>query len=616
MKEEILKGFNAYWAESLHNKLTNAISENNKQNIDIFEECILNNQDTKTPLKYIIPASTGTGKTQITGFYIAKTLDRGFKSIVVVERTQSADELRELILKLSSSLGDTVNTFHSKESSSAKNIKQAIGSQVLIITHNKFNDILVSHNDTDDFTLSKYHQLIGDRDLIIIDEAISTIEEISISKDTLYSIVAELKSLMTTVDKSNKEAYKHEIAIIETLAEDLTRHHDNPKLDTDIMPYTKQLDDIIPSAEVLPISMKLLGAKSIETLTVLDKIFNSDIQYLYKKGSDIYIKTVKEILPNKSLVVLDATASINVVYQEYAKHTKGIKIVPRIDCRTYDNVTIHTVTTATGKETILPNKEKVCSELAESILEQLNPSDKVLVVVHKDMEVPLLTYLGTYKNIFINHWGNLTGTNLYDECNKIYIYGLYHKPLYLHYNNYRLSGNKFSLNMLLDADERAKIQQIAVSDLASELIQAINRIRIRRVADDKGGCSSAEIYITLPQTNNAYILKAIASELPNAKVLKDWTLSNALTKADRQGHTEALIQVLNEFVAQGKFFIKRDEARKLIDDSPEYINIFRANINKPTTKAALKLAGFQLDKKAVKDTRGRINPANGFLKIS
>ena len=294
----IFKGFDSYWSTNLGNCLTTEISKNNRQNIDVFNTVVSNNQSNKS-IKYIIPSATGTGKTQTTSYYIAKTLDKGFKSLVVVERTESADELQKLISELAV-YQSSINSYHSKSTSTATNIVEAVDSQVLIITHSKFNSMLLESNSSNikyELELTPYERLVKDRDLIVIDEAISTIEEISISKDSIYKVVSELKALTTTVSKKDRDLYLNEVKIIETIADDLTRHYDNPSLATDIMPYPKLLNDVKATAEVLPISLKTLNSKdSIEILNNIFYIFNSDIQYLYKRGNDILINFLAQNL--------------------------------------------------------------------------------------------------------------------------------------------------------------------------------------------------------------------------------------------------------------------------------------------------------------------------------
>lgn len=142
--KKIHKGFNDYWINQLGNNLTENISKNNNQIIDVFDTVVKDNKACKSN-KYIIASATGTGKTQNMSYYIAHTLDRGFKSLIVVERTESADELQKLIKKLSDA-NTLNNSYHSKDTSTVKTISEAVDSQVLIITHSKFNNILLESN--------------------------------------------------------------------------------------------------------------------------------------------------------------------------------------------------------------------------------------------------------------------------------------------------------------------------------------------------------------------------------------------------------------------------------------------------------------------------------------
>ena len=84
-------------------------------------------------------------------------------------------------------------------------------------------------------------------------------------------------------------------------------------------------------------------------------------------------------------------------------------------------------------------------------------------------------------------------------------------------------------------------RQIAVS-----VIQAINRIRCRRVIDNRGNCEQADVYIVLPHdATGDKLLEATKQEMPGIKVA-DWPLEldgrhDAGASARRVSHMEALV---------------------------------------------------------------------------
>jgi glycerol-3-phosphate responsive antiterminator len=108
-----------------------------------------------------------------------------------------------------------------------------------------------------------------------------------------------------------------------------------------------------------------------------------------KNGYQISWSIANELIPVKSLVVMDATASVNKAYEFYMKYQpERLKVLPAIACRDYKNVTIHTARTATGRNTVL-GKEKAESEkvkqksaktLVNIVMKSTVPGDDVQVV--------------------------------------------------------------------------------------------------------------------------------------------------------------------------------------------------------------------------------------------
>jgi len=83
-----------------------------------------------------------------------------------------------------------------------------------------------------------------------------------------------------------------------------------------------------------------------------------------------------------------------------------------------------------------------------------------------------------------------------------------------------------------DVREEMQIRQVCVS-----VVQAVNRIRCRKVTDADGSCDVADVYIILPNGKvGDQMLDALIEEMPEIKI-KDWTFELDGAKP-KQRHTK------------------------------------------------------------------------------
>jgi hypothetical protein len=118
----------------------------------------------------------------------------------------------------------------------------------------------------------------------------------------------------------------------------------------------------------------------------------------------------------------------------------------------------------------------------------------------------------------IDHFGNLVGVNHYKDDNHILIYGIPYKPDSLHYNNlYQVFGDD-----TFDVDAGGLISDLAHTNISSDIVQAINRGRCRKVID--GQAPETHIYLTLAKRDkelNQRILKDIEVSMAGINI-KSW----------------------------------------------------------------------------------------------
>jgi hypothetical protein len=85
--------------------------------------------------------------------------------------------------------------------------------------------------------------------------------------------------------------------------------------------------------------------------------------------------------------------------------------------------------------------------------------------------------------------------------------------------------------------------------LSVSIIQAIGRIRLRRVIDEQGGCLPADIFIVLPKSREGHeVLQDITTDMPGLKVAEwDFAMDGPKVRKPRKGSShEALIAYMGD----------------------------------------------------------------------
>ncbi len=626
---EIVKSFEKHWEENLDNISSPALMQNWENNFDAFEEIIKRNQNKLQGKKICCPSVTGSGKTQQ---IIHKAIDLyGSKigTLIVTMRNEDADIIAKQIMDSTSA--DYVAVFHTSEVSidDVRKAEHPGDTQCLIISHERFR--------------RQENTITNGRDFIVIDEAINVISHNQITEDDLLNMIRVIEKYGNPKNKdlqSELRMMKQILDIQFKAFKDSGRAFKGLRAGT-VPKNLDRLPDLIFKA-----SMIFFGNQKLKISTALTGIYNKKMDdalrskfvkisesmlfyfkqfnFMTRAGKRITWDTASELIPGKSIVIMDATASVNSSYQLYMKYQpERLKVLPAILCRSYETVSLHTVRTATGRNTIIGKSDEVeledgtkmtasdtLKKLFKNIIKNSNPGDQILFVSFLKIEPEVMTYAENIKDriIFVNHWGNLTGTNKYQYCNKIFIYGLNHKPENIHRSLHALA--KSATESFKETDEnQIEMKSLITSDLVAEVIQAINRIRCRRVIDADGNCDTADVYITLPAgySDSFVMLKAITGEMANIKT-KQWNLS------EEDGVRLARVYSVESFMRQLDVSLGRNCFEISLDDVLEGINMtrdqYRKNIkNKAAFRDALDASPFFLEKRqAIRErSRGRVS---------
>ena len=199
------------------------------------------------------------------------------------------------------------------------------------------------------------------------------------------------------------------------------------------------------------------------------------------------------------------------------------------------------------------NAKDLSSQLIAQLNEELGEDRKVFFCAHKDVEPVLITcdekLNPEAKKWMTGHWGYIDGSNDYRDCDTAVIFGLPYRPNTWTANVFMALQGPQSTEWLQDPTNRGYEGYLDIrkalkhGQITTSIIQAINRIRCRKVIDDQGNCPKSDVYILLPKNElGEDILEGIKTLMPGIKV-RDWHYdSTSKRKIRRSNHEPALIK--------------------------------------------------------------------------
>jgi hypothetical protein len=295
----------------------------------------------------------------------------------------------------------------------------------------------------------------------------------------------------------------------------------------------------------------LLWRRAEKTLLGIEAIFKSWIYYTKDRGVHT-LNTSKLLLPEnaRGAVIMDATASCTTIYDLF----KDAEIIqPPPGARTYSNVTLHVSKGhRVGKDFMEENQEKLCDKLMSELEGTLN-GNQVLIVTHKDVASRLAGYDPENFKHMVGHWGALDGSNDWKDCDTAVIFGLPYRPDSFPANVFMAFEGVQNNDWLRSAEKReygkhSDIRQaIANSQIITDVVQAINRIRCRKVIDDKGNCPTTDIYLLLPSGEIAQeIVSGIMKQMPGIHV-EEWSYKGQQKKVRKGKYEDSVLAELQGF---------------------------------------------------------------------
>jgi hypothetical protein len=245
-------------------------------------------------------------------------------------------------------------------------------------------------------------------------------------------------------------------------------------------------------------------------------------------------------------VVLDATAHTNFMWDLFGPKAE---IVPTPSgVRDYSNVRLHVARAAgLGKGSMIANAKTRVPRILEALQREVSPDSSVFMCMHKDTKHVAQTFAHPFARFDVGHWGAIDGRNDWSDYDTAVIFGLPYRDRVWSTNLFfALRGHQDDYWFECpDWNEHDDVHQVMEQrQLSVSIIQAINRVRCRRVIDTQGRSPSSDIYIVLPKNQTGdEILQDILVDMPRIQAAP-WAfeLDGPTVPAVRKGSShEALI---------------------------------------------------------------------------
>lgn len=554
-----------HWQTVLRNAPTNALEQLWQVTAKTFNEAII----TSDQRWRVLEPATGTGKTQGLIVYSAMTAELNAvgspssrTGILVVVRT--IDQADEIVTSINALAGRTVAIARHSENKVAA--ERCTEHDVLVITHSAYQRAVeaIYRNQQ-----GKWDEFImwdgGRRCLTIIDEALANIVE-------HYQVKAQdISNVLAMIDQPMRLRYSVGVLALEELKRTLEfleferpdeqqgllwRDPTGSEIEwTDGHSLAGLIDDVsrLPLDMMVlrkdsPLDRQRLAEQATTTLRSCESIL-SKWAYYQRSGDWDTINNSELLIPVDlpGPVVLDATASNNMLWELLGQRVDRPLIPSK--ARNYRNVRLHVAyANGLGKSTMKTRGgnrvARVIKELEKSCREK-----SVLVCLHQLLEPKALTLEPRVSRYEVAHWGAIDGKNDWQDFDTAVILGLpYRGDLWAVGTFIALQGlpedGWFASPSWKDYDDVRKVmeqKQVTVS-----VIQAINRIRCRKVINAEGDCPPADVYIILPDNRQgASILKDITTEMPGINVVRwDFDLDGDAVKVRQAEGYDPLISFM------------------------------------------------------------------------
>lgn len=522
-----------------------------------------------TPWRVLQPP-TGSGKTQGAIVYAAMQAELNAASehnpVGILIVTRLIAEANKIAEEINSHAGRAAAvSHHSAKPATPEEIHSA---DVLVVTHQAYVNATegLSNHQPDRWQLFMAWRG-GRRLLTIIDEALDSIVE-------HYKVTADKLSMtLGYIPLDIRLAHPEEVQALETLLDLLTACAEAPVSDqrcarfvwdyaTTRPPERVNLNPLWEAMKRLPYDLmidseenndrRLKIAKQVKEVFQEAQVLMDQWAYYIQQGSEHSINSSALLVPTwlPGPVVLDATASSNLLWELLEDNANIIPTPPNV--RDYSNVKLHVArATGLGKHSMTRRGAKRVPRVLTALEREVGSERSVFMVMHKAVEDSQETFEHHFKQLHVGHWGAIDGRNDWADCDTVVILGLPYRDRIWSANTFcALQGPQDDEWMQEPAwgEHRNVLKLMEQKQLSLAIIQAVNRIRCRRVIDAQGRSLTADIFVILPEGKDGdAILSDIHADMPGlCEVPWDFELDGPKVRKPRKGSSrDALIKLMH-----------------------------------------------------------------------
>jgi hypothetical protein len=482
--------------------------------VDHFHRAASSNlSGAEQKLSYALPLPTGSGKTQGTCLYAALQADRNLGHphpvgmLIVTRLIADVDRVAEKINALAG--GRRVAAAH--HSDRKLTASEMAKFDVLVITQAAFKNAAEAFGArAPDMWNALYEWSRGTRSLIVVDEALAN------AVDHNAATSADLDVVLRAIPYELRAQHPLALTALERLKSYLDRKEREQEPGRDISQvlwgegapeHVKQIRGLRGALKATAFDLTLFNDEAQDTVdAILEdvEVMLDGYAYYYRSGVQHSLNSSRYLIPRDmpGLVILDATANSNVLYELLEGAVYVVPVPGGI--RDYSDVTLHVARTTAGlgKSKMKDTKQLRIPRLVQEVATEVGQGRKVFMCVHKLSKDLLATFNTPEMPLNIGWWGAVDGKNDWADCDVAVIFGLpYMDPRHAIGSVLAVNGPPDSawLQSPPAYNQHANLpEMLAIRDVAASVVQAINRVRCRRIADASGRCEKTDVYIVLP----------------------------------------------------------------------------------------------------------------------
>ncbi|MEH6525900.1 MAG: hypothetical protein V7723_07475 [Sneathiella sp.] len=527
--------------------------------------------------------------------------------LIVTRLIEQANDITEQINRLA---GMTLaSAYHSQSNVSREELQNI---QVLVITHQAYNNALDKTCKGEEHVWDHLNEwFYGSRQLTVIDEALDVVRHHEVTAQQVRQTIAAIPMNLygphaTAMDCLKKVAdiLWEMNAVSETKRVkkgEVASMHLIPDFDMSVLAQQLDLTELISDFKKAMSAGKHWQSQDadnndrkqsiklyVKVLVAVEVLVNR-LRYYAAKGTLNTINSAELALPDEinGPVLLDATGKQNKVWALFGD--KAIIIPTPRDVRSYANVTLHICKDikGLGKGSMTDRAKDRSANLMAVLGDTVPSSSRVWVCCHKQVESNLVGIEHPFTGFATGHYGAVDGRNDWQDFDTAVIFGL---P----FRSQTWAANAFLAFKGIPNNEWFKkskqLRQSFITDqITVSVIQAMNRVRCRRVIDDKGNCEPTSIYIFLPpNTVGSSILEGLKEEMPGVRV-KRWKVqldTQPTTPLKRNDFGSALVAFMGSL---GSLKISASDLKREIGISDRQWKRLVATIKDTTSDLYLRL---------------------------